>query len=563
MPDNSMTFVANPVDKGRISRSKHDLGHTWTGTALAGKLNCFLGYSLVLPNSTYKVSTKLVIRSTTPVQATMDQLYCDVYYFFVPHKMVLNRASMSSATNDAQHSFEAFIGAQDSNINYPVPSATSLPKWTVRQSNYTINSLADQLGIPCPAVANTSISIEPFEVLSYWSVWNNYFRDPSTMSPVTYNLNNGYLSASGGVYYWNGGDDVGLSASGNNAAIGTLLPVCRYHSYFGSGLPWPQRSNAGVTLPLGETAPVYLFNNNTVSIPNNSNIHLGAAVPANSKTSSFMAGDYTTSLKVDLEQATAATVNQLRLATAQQRWLETLARSGNRIDEITKAMFDVTPHDAISDKPEYLGGKHIKLNMTQVTSNTVATDAGESVTIGSTGGFSLTADSDYYFTKSFDTWGTIIGVFCIRPHESFCQGLHKRFFKFNREDYYWKQFANLGEQPVLEKEIYLSGNASSDDSVFSYMPAWSEYRYLPDVVTGHMKPTAANNISYWNYCNNFSSAPTLKGYLNGDNLKNNVDQTLQVLSSTAGFQFMCQFGMDITAVLPIPVYSDPGLLDHN
>lgn len=564
--DNSNFYAGNPVSLEGTSRSKFDLSHVWSGTGTAGKLIPFLAYSGVMPGDTFKLATNFVIRSTTPVQATMDQLYADVYYFFVRHRQVLNRASMSTATNDAQHSFEAFIGAQDMNLNMPTPAAVNLPYLEVSASSFD-GSLADNLGLP-KLPGGRLINIEPFECLSYWSVWNNFFRDPNTMNPVTFSVSGGKVLVYGGLYSWTGYSDIA-----NSGLLGSLLPACRYHGYFGSALPWPQRNSVSVTLPLGDTAPVMWQVPQGQELSSLDALNLEIANSTLSQTNTdyqFAQGNSATFatansvlLKTDLRNATAASVNEFRFAIQQQRWYEALARGGNRYPEIVEAMFGVRQHDSLSGVPEYLGGKHIALNMTQIASTAgTTTSSATQLSLGSTGAFSLTSDNDYYFTKSFDDWGTIIGVLVIRPHESFHQGVNKRFIKFSREQYYWKQYANLGEQPILRSEIYCTGAPTSDDVVFGYQEAWAEYRFLPDVVTGELRPDNTQ-YKYWTYCNNFGSAPTLAGYLNGDEIYKNIDQTLQVDNATAGFQFMIQAGMNITAVRPMPTYSIPGLADHH
>lgn len=566
---NKHIFQANPV-RLDMSRSRFDLSHGWKGTFNTGKLIPCFAYSDVLPGDTFKLSASCVIRSTTPVAPVMDNAFADVYFFFVPHKLTLARETMSPSVNDSNRSWAAFIGAQDSLLNMPLPSDIELPSISFGQNNgtdefpFASGSLADYLG--CPDFLGDfgaglwTRRMNCLEPLAYYKVWNDYFRDPSTMSPMTFQISSvstrfpgthPVVGLNGGPYNFSNVQGIGYTVN--------IMPVCRFHGYFGSALPWPQRNSTQVELPLGSTAPLATVN---------AEYEIDAAgltTPLADGTFSFnstnvLTADHT-NLVVDLSQATAASVNAMRLAVQTQRWYEALARGGNRLDELTASMFGVTPSDASTGRPEYLGGKRIMINMQQVA-NTAGTNVSTQTqqSIGSTGAYSLTTDDDSYFTKSFDTWGTIIGVVCVRTSETFHQGLNRRHSRFGRFDFYWPQFANLGEQAIKNKEIYMDGSADDDDP-FGYQEAWAEYRFFPDVVTGLARPGA--NQAYWTYANNFTSRPNLKDYLDASSQVDNVDRTLQVPSSTAGFQWLADFHFDITAVRPMPTYSIPGLVDHH
>lgn len=572
MAKNSNVFQANPV-RLDISRSKFHYSPTWTGTFNTGKVIPIFSYGDVLPGDTFKIDCSLVIRSTTPVAPVMDNCFADVYFFFTPHKQVLSRHFMSPSVNDSNRSFEAFIGAQDSLLNMPLPSDVTLPVVEFgkdfnlnsgAETNFEIGSLADYLGMPY-FTGNTTAkrNINALEPLAYYDIWNNYFRDPNTMSPVTYSIQSSPVVSGFVVFYGGVGINNMLTIGGTNS----VLPACRPHGYFGSALPWPQRNTEAVQLPLGDLAPLVasgdLYDTGLVKFNSTdvNNFTLRASSSNSTITRDVDNGINGTNLRVDLSEATAANVNALRFAVQAQRWYEALARGGNRLGELTRSMFNVTPSDIAADRPEYLGGKRIPINVQQVT-NTAGTQesVGSQMSIGSTGAYSLTSDKDYYFTKSFDTWGTITAVLVIRTHESFHQGLNRRYSRRTRFDFYWPQFANLGEQDILNKEIYFDGS-SRDDEVFGYQEAWAEYRYMPDIVTGHARPVQSQ--AYWNYCNNFGAVPDLASYLDASGQKTNVDRTLQVPSGTAGFQWMANVCFDIDAVRPMPTYSIPGLMDHH
>lgn len=261
------------------------------------------------------------------------------------------------------------------------------------------------------------------------------------------------------------------------------------------------------------------------------------------------------------------------MAVQEQRWFEALARGGNRIDELTAALFGVMPKDAGGNQPEYLGGKRIPLQVSQV--NVTANGDGDTNSkVGNTGAFSLTSDIDYYFTKSFDRWGSIIGVACVRYRDSFGNSLNRMFLRHNRFDFYFPQFANLGEQPIYKHELdvdsvssFPSGGAYPQSDVFGYQEAWADYRYIPDTVTGLVRP--GQSLAHWTYANSIAKetkntmVDNLAGFLAASKAKNAIDRTLLVDSDTSGFQFLAQFQFDITAVRPMPMYSIPGLVDHH
>lgn len=562
------TFVGNPVSLG-ISRSKFHFAPCNTGSFMAGKLVPFYIDADVLPGSTYKVDLRCLVRGSTPVAVPMDNSYLDVYFFFVPNKTILSRQSMSPSVNDGNHSWASFVGAQDGLLNMPLPSADRyLPNFYVGDDDQpNVGGLWDWTGQTMADIDNP-IFVNCLPFLAYYKVWNDFFRDPNgSMNPVTYSISGGHVSLSGGV------SSMMFGSSSMRVREFGLAPVCRYHGYFGSALPWPQRNSVTIDLPLGDSAPlslgsVYtleqqsgfspgaaLLTGKTMSGANNS-----ATIYSN-KGSGEGSGTLST-LYADLSSAAALSVNQFRLLVQEQRWFEALARSGNNtLAELTAGMFNVTPSDAISDRAQLLGCKRIPLNIIQVNNtagNNVSTSTQSS--LGSTGSFSLTNSDDFMFSKSFDTWGVILGVACVRTDDTFHQGVEKMYTRLKPFDYYWPQFANLGEQPVFNREIFATGGAS-DSKVFGYQEAYAEYRMRQNHVCGLLRP--GKNLGYWTYANDFSSVPTLNSFLDASGQIANIDRTLQVQSSASTFQYIGQFVTDVTAVLPMPTYSIPGLVDHH
>lgn len=593
---NASDFSGNPV---RLSapRSKFAMPFKHKTTFNAGLVIPVFSYGDILPGDTFSVDMSSLVRMSTPVFPTMDDAYLDVYWFFTPHKLTLSRRMMSPDVNDSNYSWAAFIGAQDSLLNMPVPSDNLLPfVWIDKGgSEADLGSLTDYLGL---GLSYGQRGINVLEPLAYYSVFNSYFRDENTQNPVCYSLGGAYSGSASSdpnlvgrrslqITGYDGTNRWGAYAN-SIGYVGSILPACRPHGYFGSALPWPQRNSTAVTLPLGDIAPVYASSTDVITnanIPDDiEQLKLYGLTSSPSPLSSLVngavvdalgnvgiqtdTGDYSNSVKAtpvnlvaDLKNASAASVNALRYAFAQQKWYEALARGGNRIGEITASMFGVTPSDLAQDRPEYLGGKRIPISMDQVANTAGPGAGGSGQTLGSLGAYSNTGDSSHYFTKSFDTWGTLQCMIVVRTNESFCQGIARRYTRKSRMEFYWPQFANIGEQPVLAQEIYMgSGYDASEKAVFGYQEAWAEYRYLPDIVSGHLRPN--KDLGSYTYGNNFASSPTLAGYLKGDGVKANIDRTLVVPSTTAGFQFIGDFAFNIVATRAMPRYSIPGLIDH-
>lgn len=586
MPNNEY-FQANPT-RLDVSRSKMTLTPRWTGSWQTGKLVPIFASSSIMPGDTVKMDVSAAIRTITPKFPVMDDMDITIEAFFVPHRLVLSRKSMSPDVNDSNHSWAAFIGAQDSLLNMPTPGSVELPRLYVGSySNgssdpYNVGGLADCLGFSRPQVganAVASYTVNPLKPLAYYSIWNEYFRDPNTMSPVTYTIGN------------NGSYDciefTGLDAGVGHSTYGayhiqqfTLAPVCRYHGYFGSALPWPQRNLNQVELPLGQFAPVVSTSDLHDTTSALEPLHfrkttdLGDASWSHVNTNQYgqtqanpdagigaAASIYPDNLWTDLSTATAATINQFREKVQEQRWYEALSRGGNKLEDLNYSMFGVRG-PSVTSRPEYLGGVRIPISISQVanTAGGTASVQGQ-LSLGSTGAFSLTNLNNFLFTKSFTEHGTLMVVACCRVHDSFGQGIAREDTKFERFEYYWPQFANLGEQRIRGKELFVTGTALVDDSTFGYQEAWAEYRMIPDVVTGKCRP--GQDLEFVTYVNNFGTLPSLKGFLSAEDQKNNVDKTLQVGLLAAGFQFYGQFQFGITMTRPMPLYSIPGLVDHH
>lgn len=604
-----MDFEKNlfvPVDLEH-SRSTYDFEFYREGTCMAGRLIPTLAME-ILPGDSWRGDLSTLFKMSTPVYPTMDNLFADVFFFYVPYKLLLSRRYGSPSVNDGNQSWKAIIGAQDNLLNMPIPQ-TGLQVPGVTANGGRVGSLSDYFNLNLGGTNGFSASCFPY--LAYYSIWNENFRDPNTMTPVTWNYNsanncifNGHASLlinkfediasqvpSGQNYAWVNALDVSTNSpvTGQTSGQAWPMPVCRFHDYFGSALPWPQRNTDGVDLPLGDAAPVvtgpgmmktdgssdYLstdplrfvgVSGSTFStLPADSLIgNFGANYQAGATGTSTYSANVTSivpeNLYADLSEATAANVNALRMAIQQQRWYEKLARSGNRYDELKYGLFGVRGKDAGDDRPLYLGGKRIPLSIEMVASTQGGTNpsvAEGASSLGSLGAFSHTNDTDHYFYHSFDDWGVLMCLFTIR-HCTTVNGFHKRMWdRRTRDDFYFPTFAHLGEQAISREE--LTGDPTDKATVFGYQQAWEEHRFEPNMVSGLLRP--GKSLGFMTYSEQFV-APTLNGFLNASSMMRTVDQTLAVASYTSGFQFVYQFNFHLTGRRCVPVYSIPGLMDH-
>lgn len=585
MPDNRLTLAA--ATDIITSRSKYHWTPRWTGTFNTSDLVPIYAKCSIRPGDTIKMRISSVLRGNQPVFPVMDDAYLSIECYFAKHKHLLSRASMTPSVNDSNHSFAAWLGAQDNLLNMPLPDNTiKLPGMLINSSSdangpYKVQGLADCLKMPAPQTSNPTAyyKVNPFKALAYASIWNSYFREPSTQNPITFTISSN--ATYGDIVDLNPGDSGIYGSSSSVLGRFGLCHVCREHGYFGSALPWPQRNSSPIDLPLGDKAPVgtlstehpalgestlsapgefLLWRDGGTGAPFTGDLHIGAGGTYHGAEPIGVTNKaYPTNLYADLSQATAATVNQVRYAFAAQRWFEQLARSGNRYDELVFGMTGVRQKDSYDDRPEYLGGKRIPITQNQVnaTSGASSTPGG----LGAVGAFTHMADDDYYFTKSFDDFGTLMVVAYVRVHETFSQGIAREDTVFDKFDMFWSQLANIGEVPIKNKEIFVDGSAN-DEGVFGYQEAWADYRLDLDGVTGFARPQITGGLPYITYGNDFQSLPGLKSYLTSTQVTN-VDQTLAVKSTAAGFQWFGQFMFDMDVVRQVPTYSIPGYIDHH
>lgn len=551
-------FALNPT-RIDLSRSTFDRSSSVKTSFNAGDIVPFF-LEEVLPGDTFNVKSSKVVRMQTLLTPMMDNVYLDTYYFFVPNRLVWQHWKEFNGENTES----AWIPE----TTYEVPQITS-PAGT----GWDVGTIADYFGIPT-GIPNLSVSALPFR--AYALVMNEWFRDQNLQDPLVVPLDDATVS----------GVNTGIFVS-DVAKGGKPYIAAKYHDYFTSCLPAPQKG-PDVLIPSATAGeyPVVSLNKQIDKTLNTSPVNFFApgSSPASpyltmhvnnsaSGSAGFFQGDsftetfpvgsnYTDVAPANLFAVASggigATINQLRLAFQVQKLYERDARGGSRYIEILKSHFGVTSPDARLQRPEYLGGNRVPININQVIQQS-GTQSGTTPQ-GTVVGMSQTTDSHSDFIKSFTEHGFIIGVMCARYDHTYQQGLERFWSRKDRFDYYWPVFANIGEQAVKNKEIYAQGNAE-DDEVFGYNEAWADYRYKPNRVTGEMRSAYKQSLDVWHLADDYSSRPSLSdSWIRED--KANIDRVLAVQSSVSN-QFFADIFVQNRATRAMPIYSVPGLIDHH
>jgi len=502
---------------------------------------------------------------STPIFPTMDSAFMDTYFFFVPNRLVWEHWKDFNGENNSTY------WTQPTEYNVPQITAPANGGWNK-------GSLADYFGLPTE-VTNISVSHLPFR--AYTLIWNEWFRDQNYMSPAD------FVKTDADVVGRR--RDYGNGTEGNIPYLsalygGGVLPVSKYHDYFTSVLPSPQKGEA-VEIPMfsGDLpvtssaqrhdnlsgAALHWTANDGFNITVANSMQMSSdgymtPIPDNSASgASLSKGVYPDNLWVRLSNVDLGTINVLRQAFQIQKLFEKDARGGTRYTEILQAHFGVQSPDSRLQRPEYLGGKRVPINIDQVlqTSST-----NETSPQGNTAAFSLTTDVDSAFTKSFVEHGYIIGLAAVRTDHTYQQGIQRHWSRKRRFDYYWPTLAHIGEQAVLKKEILATGT-EYDEEAFGYQEAWAEYRYKPSYVTGAFRSNYSGSLDSWHYADYFipdELSGTAGFVADAEFMREtmvNVDRTLAVQSDMED-QFLGNFYFKAIWTRPMPMYSVPGLIDH-
>lgn len=553
MSSSQSRFATLPAEVD-TPRSKWSFEHRHTTSFNAAELVPILMFP-VIPGDTIKCNIRSFIRMSTPIHPVMDDAFADIYSFFVPHRLVWDH-------------FEEFMGASNSqpwveDVEYTIPQVIS------PRGGWSSGTIADHLGIPLGF--EMTVSALPFRSIAL--IWNDWFRDVNLQNPAVFTKGDSTLAGSNG-------DDYVMAIQGG----GKCPPVAKYHDYFTSALPSPQRGDpvtiAADLLEVGlrATSPYSAFRLNFYD--NLRGLREGVlgldpsghVIALHTKTSEGIisgtgseSGDdipgaqtyaiYRGGIAADGEGAFNLTVSDLRLALQAQVVLEKDARGGGRFTDILKSHFGVTNPDFRLQRAEFIGSQHFAINMSQVLQTSETTDNSPQ---GNTAAFSATGHYGDGFLYSATEPGYIFTFVAIRNKQSYQQGLAREWTKKRRFDFYYPEFNSIGEQAIYNREIFFG--SSSNDGIFGYQERYAEYRYHPDLVTGELRSTYSQSLDVWHYADYYVTQPILSdGWIRAT--KNNIDRTLAVRSDVTS-QFIGQFGFDFDVVRPMPLYSVPGVGLH-
>ncbi len=538
--------IFNQVPGGKVKRNAFNLSHERKLSLDMGKLVPIL-CTEVVPGDTFRVNSEVMMRFAPMFFPVMHRIDVYVHYFFVPNRIIWNE-------------FEEFITGGDDGKADPV-----FPRLRINADNYDNWSswhgkngdLADYLGVPAfnkpTGDSYVDISMLPFR--AYAKIYDEYYRDQDLIDPIGMTTESGIIT------------DL-------QDSVPYLMNRCWEKDYFTSARPWAQKGDS-VSLPMagdGELEVIAqrdgarqpFWANATESGPGgpaqgaplpNANIETssdGTAIAVGDSSTAVTMYDPNGSLKVDMSQASfsAATINELRRAFQLQKWMERNARSGSRYTEVLRAHFGVKSSDARLQRPEYLGGGRQKVSISEVLQTS---ETSENSPQGEMAGHGISIGNTNRFKAFFEEHGYVIGIMSVLPRTAYQQGLPKHLQKFDRFDYFWREFAHIGEQEIKNSELFLSTTNSLNNGTFGYAPRYSEYKYIPSTVHGDMRST----LKAWHLGREFEQRPNLN------------EEFVTAYPSTRIFNvegdyhhLWCHIYNNVKAIRPMPVFGEPGLIDH-
>lgn len=530
MSRHSVQHLFSQVPTAQIPRSKFNRSHGLKTTFDSGYLVPIF-VDEVLPGDTFTMDCTLFARVATLISPIMDNMYMDTFWFFVPERLLFEH-------------FQAMCGEQDNptdSTDYLFPTVKA-PTGT----GFEVGSIADYFGLPT-GVPNLEVRAEPFR--AYNLIYNEWFRDENLQESLPF-----------------------TKADSDQYSNYKLVRRGKRHDYFTSSLPWPQKG-PGVELSFGGNAPVAGIGVtpgtpiedvswvDSLGTVHNKGVFIAANSPAgraislsNASNSGSITAANPPNIYADLSGVTAFTINQFREAFQIQRWYERAARGGTRYTEIIRSFFGVVSPDARLQRPEYLGGSSNRIDVNVIPQTSGTTDVSPQANLSA---FAVgTNGRGNGFSKSFTEHGWIIGLVNVRADLTYQQGINRMWTRSTKFDMYWPTFAFLGEQAVLNKEIYAQGN-EEDDKVFGYQERYAEYRYAPSQVTGKFRSTYAQSLDSWHLAQKFENLPKLSPEFIVDNPP--IDRVVAVPSEP---QFLLDCWFNLNCVRPMPVYGVPGLMDH-